>query len=198
VRTVFGVDQLAADVEADLAARGVVADVLIGEWNTEHHYGEPRVVFGRGGGKIEDPTGDRFGATGWIDLGNGTVARALLHRAKVFPVWVHSVAPPKTPPKLVAQEARRATDALLDATLAAIRRTRGGMVMGWTDEEPVNDSEKRGEFVYGSIVAFGVVLAVPVFDDPTPVASADEVEAEAQLEVDGTPVPTSPETLRAP
>ena len=200
--TVFGVDQLAADIGADLTANDVVADILIGEWNTEQHYGKPRVVVGIGPGKIEDPTGDRFGATGWVDLGDGTlaspfgvtVARALVHRAKQFPIWVHSVAPNGTAPANTAQAARQATAALVDAVVAAIRRTRGGMVMGWTDEAPVDDSEKRGEFVYGSVTTFGCVLAIPVFDVPTPLVQIGEVEGDAQITVDGVDTPATPET----
>jgi|HubBroStandDraft_6_1064221.scaffolds.fasta_scaffold376659_2 hypothetical protein len=197
---IFGVDQLAADVQADLTGRSFspAPQFYVGEWNTETHYGSTRVVFGRGRGRIEDPTGDTFASSGWIDTGDGsgTVARALLHRRQTFLVWCHGVAPPNTAPAARAQAARQATDALLDAVLAAIRRTRGGMVTGWSDVEPLN--EARGGFVYGSVVTFGVEIAVPVWDDETPVFQASSVEADASVTVDGVDTPTSPEVAIAP
>ena len=189
--TVFGLDLFQADIQADFTANNVTAELLIGTWNAEVHYGAPRVVIGRSRFKIEDPTGDAFGANGWIDLGDGTAARALLHRAQTFAFWVHSVAPAGTAPLANAIAARQATDALLDATLAAIRRTRGGMILGWTDGEPLE--EERGDFVYGSIVTFGVVIYVPVYDTPTPVAQAGEVEADAQITIDGVDTPATAE-----
>ena len=202
--TVFGIDQFSADIAADLTARGITVTttppgspsavlLMIGEWNTESFDDSmPSVVIGHGDFQVEEPAGDSMGATGWIDMGDGTVARALLHRAQTFTIWVHSIAPDNTDPSLVAQAARQATDALLDQVLAAIRRTRGGRVHAWGTGKPIG--EPRGSFVYGSIRVVNVVIPIPVFDDPTPTAEIGEVEVDEQMTVNGVDMPPSPET----
>jgi len=202
--TVFGIDQFVADIGADLTARGIpivttgpgslsTVWLMIGEWNTVTvNTACPSIVVGFGDFQVEDPTGDSLGATGWIDMGDGTVSRALLHRAQTFTIWVHSVAPTNTAPVLVPQAARQATDALLDGVLAAIRRTRGGRVHAWGAGKAVN--EERGDFTYGSIRVVNVVIPIPVFDDVMPVCEVGEVEVDEQMTVNGVDMPPSPET----
>jgi len=190
--TVFGPDLLAAALAADFAVRGVDVEVLVGEWETERHYGAPRIVVGEDTGSYDDPAGMRYGASGWIDVGNGQVARARLARVQKFPIWVHAVAPDDTAPGDVAQAAREATTALLDRTATAIARTRGGLpILPW----PVTPfNEARGDFVYGSIRRFDATIAIFALDDPSDTLTADDARGAHQMDVDGTLVPATAET----
>ncbi len=195
--TVFGPDRIRADVIADFAVRAIVGvEVLVGEWQTERHYGAPRVVIGRGKGTYENPAETPNATNGWIDVGSGQVARPILGRAMTFPIWVHSIADASLVGDEYAEAARQATDALADLTAAAVARTRGGLpILPWPTE-PIG--EARGEFVCGSMVRFDAKIWIPVFDDPSDTMTADEVIVDAQLDLDGTLAPTTPEIITYP
>lgn len=190
--SVFGPDKVAADIAGDFAIRGIVAEVLVGEWEADKHTGPAYVAIGLGRGSYDDPAGMRH-AGRMVDVGGGRVARVLLARQQTFRIWVHAAAAPETAPELVAVEARRATAELLDATAAAIRRTRGGLASTpWTVEWL---GEERGDFVYGSVARFDVTIALLVTDDARPVIGATQAEVTAQAVMpDGAVLPDPPET----
>jgi hypothetical protein len=195
--TVFGPDRIKADVAADLALRGVTGvEFLVGEWNTERFYGATRVVIGIGKAQVQSAADTMHSTDGWIDVGGGQVAQAHLARVHTFPIWVHGYAPPYTAPDQVPEVARSTTLALLDQVCAAVRRTRGGLPMlPWAVEAY---SEERGDFVDGSVQRVDVQIAVPIFDDPSDVGTAEEMNGDAQLEVDDIDTPEPPEDVPAP
>lgn len=196
---VFAVDDFRDAIASDLAARGTAPDVLVGEWNTSQLYGAPRVVVGIGPFLLEDPAGMRLqGADIAIDkppidpLNPGAyqpdeVASPILSRTQTYQVWVHSVAASTVDPAVAIVETRRATTALLDKTLAAIRRSLHGLVFGWTPGKVL--SEERADFVYGSVVTFGVVIAVPILGDAMELGASTESQTTTQADIDGTLTP---------
>jgi hypothetical protein len=196
---VFGADQLRDDIRDDLEARGFVADWLVGEWNTERHYGTTRVVIGLGRAQVQSAADTMHGTDGWHDIGGGQVAAARLARVHTFPIWIHGYASAQTintDPANVAEEARRVTLALLDAVTAAVERERGGLPLLPWPVEPL--SEERGDFVDGSVMRLDVQIAVPIFDDPSDTITPDEMHGAASLDLDGTITPATPETQTAP
>jgi hypothetical protein len=194
--TIFGPDRIVTDIGVDFAARGIVSEIVVGDWKTQRLRSPARIVVGLGRGQINDPADTMHSTDGWIDIGGGQVARAHLTRTQTFPVWVHSLGPDGTAVENVEQTARQQTAALLDATCSAIKRTTKGLPLlpwpvEWVDEE-------EGEFIYGSVVKVDVQIAVPIFDDPSDTMTADEAQTSGQLDIDGTLTPATPETSTAP
>lgn len=192
--TIFGAVELLADITADLALRGVVVDELsVGLWRTELNSGPSRVVVGVGKGSYQSAADTFHSTDGFIDVGNGQVARAILARVWTFPIWVHDIAPIGTAPDQEALAQMTATVRLADQVAAACARSRGGLPMlPWATEVL---AEERGEFVYGGAVRVDVQIAIPVFDDPSDLANATQATGAAALNLDGTLTPTPPEPV---
>ena len=160
--TLLTADILVAAIASDFAARGITAQCLVGEWESERHRGSPRVIGGRGRFGVTDPAGKYQPGAVW-DNGDGTVSRALFARVQDFPIWCYAPAPAGTASESIPKEARRQTAALVDRTLAALRRANGGRLTAGQGEWP---SEARGGAVYGGLAKFVVTFPVPVLDDP--------------------------------
>lgn len=193
--TVFGPERLLADIAADLTLRGLTGvSFLVGEWRTQEHYGTPRVIVGIGKATIESAAQFFRSTDGWIDVGVDLVARARLARVHTFPIWVHGYASSSASPADVAQLAQEAALRLVDLVAGAVGRTRHGLpILPW-NVEPY--AEERGEFVDGTVQRLDVRIAVPIFDDPSPTAQAEQISGESQLDLgDDELAPDPPETV---
>jgi len=195
--TVFGPDRLKVDLTADFSLRGIVVDSIdIGAWKLDWLGGPARVVIGNGKGQYASAADTFHSTDGWIDIGGGQVARAILARVWTFPVWVHAIASVGGPPDQEAEAQMRATLALSDQTAAAIARTRGGLPMLPWPAEILN--EDLGEAAYGCVMHFDAIVAIPVFDDPWDTGTADQVTTSGQLDLDGTFTPLTAENSIVP
>jgi hypothetical protein len=183
-------DDVKAILLADFSTRQIAAVVEVGEWDPEIGRGAPRVLVGYGKGKVGEPGGHYQPGAMWSPPGtSGEVARAMLDDAQRVTFLVH--APAASSAEGNAAAARRATDQLFRATLAALSRAIGGPFrepaeVSWPgkDDERFKDYEA---FVFGSIVEFDLVLASPILDDPFLVINVTEATATMQIEYpDGT------------
>lgn len=197
VVTSFSLDQIVVAVSSYFAdpSRNIVADVLEGEWNTEVHYGAPRVVVGLARFGYRDACGTRWAPNSWWDNGDGTVSPVIGARYQMFKVWVHSVAPNGTTPDQNAVAARKATAALSDVTFAAIREAHGA---SFPDGDGDWLNEARGDFVYGSVAWWSFVVPIPILGDPMPVVRAATVGFSAQLLLNDAVAATDASTVTFP
>ena len=184
----FFLDVIRADIAADFAARGIVAEVLVGEWSVYKAKSGPRVILGMGSG-VGQSIGDkafRYGAGANFDTGNGTVARPLWALLQNVNVWVTS---PCTDTSVLpdgrAEAARAATWQLTQAALGAMWRSHGGE-FPWGNLEYLN--EPQGTRTYGAAVKLVAQYPIPVLDDPNDLVSFTTVRGRSTLDLQDAPV----------
>jgi hypothetical protein len=189
----FFVDIIAADMRADFAARGIAAEVLVGEWKTYLNKNGPRVILGMGAG-LGQSIGDkafRFGAGADFDTGDGTVARPLWSCLQNVNVWVTSPCTDMTiAPDDRAEAARANTWNLTTSALGAMWRSHGGE-FPWGNLEYLN--EAQGARTYGAAVKLVAQYPIPVLDDPNDLVSVAETRGRSTLDLQDAPLDV-PET----
>lgn len=156
----LSIPEITIEVAADLAARGVTAEVVFGSWKKEYHNGGNRIVIGLGDYEYEPP--GPANAPGVQVIDENTAARSLMTRAQYAEVVIHAapVGDEKDPERQT--NTHKAACVLLHKTLAAMYRVAHGS-FGWGNgkwPEP-----ERAEFVYGAVTTFRAQFAVPILDD---------------------------------
>ncbi len=178
-------DDLQALLEADFAARQIEAVVEVGQWDPQASPGEPRVIIGYGDGEMGEPGGHYQPGAMWAPPGTtGEVARAVLDDAQRLTLLIH--APAVGSAEGAARGARRATDGLLRATMAAIRRALGGPFreqakVRWPKKDDDRFVDYPG-FTYGSVAEVEIVLPSPVLDDAYQTINVTQAGATVQFD----------------
>jgi hypothetical protein len=146
-------------------------DVLSGEWQTQQNNGPSLVVVGLGGlryaGAAAEEPGLRSTPSYTWDFGDGFAAPVIGIRNQTFTVWVHWADPnfATADPSTYALNARVQTLALSDLVFAGLRALTDHDFAGQPGQP---FGEPRGEFVFGSTVAWSFVIPVPVLGDAYP------------------------------
>lgn len=162
-------------VRAELAERGVPAEVLDGEEhlprnNADGEVGQ-RVVF------IE--TADTYPPLGMTGSGKNPPAKLLRAAGAVVHIWGVSAAADATP-----DDHRATTRTLLHQVLLAIRKAGGGssnMGMEFTGGEWTRGGENR----YGAEYVLQIVVKVPVVEEPWPVAEGVPFVGQSNMSIGG-------------
>jgi hypothetical protein len=184
----FFLDTIKADIVQDFADRGVLAEVLVGEWNMYKNKASARVILGLGAG-ISQSIGSqafRFGPGAEFDTGNGTVARPLWACLQNVNVWITAPCIDNSvPPDDRAEVARANTWALMQSALAAMWHSHGGE-FAWGNLQWLN--EAQGARTYGAAVQFVAQYPIPVLDDSNDLATGDQVKGSSTIDLQDDPL----------
>jgi hypothetical protein len=188
--SIFAIDAIAADVQEEFTAKGVTAEVLVGEWETFKAKSNARVIFGLG-----DASGQAFGqnldhygpGVMGIPTSDTTSARPLWVCLQRIIVWV-AFPPDKTlAPAKKAITARQGTWDLCNSTLKAMWHSHGGY-FPWDNLTWLN--EDQGDRLYGGALRFEATIPVPVLDDDLTIGVGEQFQfVLTEVDPDGTEHP---------
>jgi hypothetical protein len=184
----YAIDIIADDVRAEFVDIGCPAKVEVGSWQRFKDDPSPRVIFGisDGEGRALDGT-QRRGADFPV---KGGTARAIWACDQRFNVWVTHPPTAGTPPDQRARQARALTWRLLQATLAAMAHSYGGMGFSWGSLVPL--AEDQGVSTHGAALSFVARYNLPILDTPTPTGAVEAVGATETLSREDVDVDDAP------
>lgn len=182
-------DDVQAAVAADFAYRGIDAVVEVGDWSPEAGRGEPRVWIDYLDGELLEPAGHYMPGPQLSPPGTTKqIAAPILDDAQVFSISIH--APPTGADEAAAASSRRATDGLLRATFAALRRALGSPFRRPVRVRWPRQIDGYEGFVRGSLAVCEVVLASPILDDAFALLTVTSAGTDVEFQYpDGTTTP---------
>jgi hypothetical protein len=188
--TTFAIDDLAAAVAAIFAEWRVTAKVLIGNWKQHEHSNGDRVILGLGKFTGDAPR-EHYAPGAWITVNDqGDVARATDARHQDVLVWVHGAAPASMKEPERSREAERVAGALLDRTIAAMRRAHGGLFTWGNGDWPGADGQP---YKHGALATFVARFRIPIFDEALATGDMEEFALAAAVQS-----PTDEEVVTTP
>ncbi len=187
--SVFAIDSIVADVQAEFTAKGIAAELLVGEWETFRNQENARVIFGLGAGAFEPvgfSTGDHYAQGANFPTSDTTMARPLWRCLQTIKVWVVFPQNEAVDDDRKSIVARQGAWDLLNQTMRAMWHSHGG---AFPTKNLVWINEAQADRTYGSAVSFESVFAVPVLDDDFSFGTADTYDTDlVVVNPDGTEV----------
>lgn len=185
-------------IAANLDERRIPAIVEVGEWDPELLRGQARVMISLEDGTIGEPAG-HYQPGAWWPVEGERVARPLLDDAQGYALRIHAPAPSSGPDANAARGAHLATDLLMRATMAALRRQLAAPFRGPARVRWPKKIEGYAAFVRGSLCEVSVVVGSPILDDAMPLLEGDTLIVDsAFVWSDGTTTPPEDVTFPPP
>lgn len=162
--SIFVIDDITTAVIAEFTAKSIVAQILIGEWETFRNDSGARVIFGLGDGSFEPvmSNGDHYATGPNFPLTATTEARPLWRCIQSVKIWVVFPQDDAVAPDLQSLASRRGCQNLLHQTMRALWHAHGGY---FPCQKLVWINEAQADSIYGSACSFEALFSVPVLDD---------------------------------